>query len=74
MTKRRVLVKQLLAAGFVYEKGSNHDKYVKGSVTVTVGRHREISDEMAKVILRQAGLRWRMHTRKGCCYVGSKRI
>ena len=56
MTKRRVLVKQLLAAGFVYEKGSNHDKYVKGSVTVTVGRHREISDEMAKVILRQAGL------------------
>ena len=37
MTKRRVLVKQLLAAGFVYEKGSNHDKYVKGSVTVTVG-------------------------------------
>ena len=53
MTKRRVLVKQLLAAGFVYEKGSNHDKYVKGSV----GRHREISDEMAKVILRQAGLR-----------------
>lgn len=57
MTKRRVLVKQLLAAGFVYEKGSNHDKYVKGSVTFTVGRHREISDEMAKVILRQAGLR-----------------
>ena len=57
MTKRRVLVKPLLAAGFVYEKGSNHDKYVKGSVTVTVGRHREISDEMAKVILRQAGLR-----------------
>lgn len=45
------------AAGFVYEKGSNYDKYVKGSVTVTVGRHREISDEMAKVILRQAGLR-----------------
>ena len=58
MTKRRVLVKQLLAAGFVYEKGSNHDKYVKGSVTTAmVGRHREISDEMAKVILRQAGLR-----------------
>ena len=48
MTKRRILVKQLLAAGFVYEKGSNHDKYVKGSVTVTVGRHREISDEMAR--------------------------
>lgn len=57
MTKRRVLVKQLLAAGFIYEKGSNHDKHVKGSVTVMVGRHREISDEMAKVILRQAGLR-----------------
>ena len=48
MTKRRVLVKQLLAAGFVYEKGSNHDKYVKGSVTVTVGRHREISEDVYK--------------------------
>lgn len=57
MTKRRVLVKQLLAAGFVRKKGSNHDKYVKGNVSVTVERHREIPDEMAKVILRQAGLR-----------------
>ena len=57
MTKRRVLEKQLLAAGFVLEHGANHDKYVKGNVSVTVGRHREIPDEMAKKILRQAGLR-----------------
>mgnify|MGYP002773208027 CR=1 FL=1 len=57
MTKRRIIEKQLLAAGFVCKHGANHDKYVKGSVSVTVGRHREIPDEMAKVILRQAGLR-----------------
>ena len=34
MTKRRIIEKQLLAAGFVCKYGANHDKYVKGSVSV----------------------------------------
>ena len=55
--KRRLLVKELLNAGFEPDGGTNHEHFRKGSKTVMVPRHREITDQMAKVILRQAGIR-----------------
>ena len=57
MTKRRVLVKQLLDNGFYANGGTNHEHFTNGDVTVMVKRHREIPDEIAKKILRQAGIR-----------------
>lgn len=55
--QRRLLVKLLLDAGFIPRGGTKHEKFTKGSVTVKVKRHREIEDEAAKRILKQAGLR-----------------
>ena len=55
--KRRQLVRILLGAGFESDGGTNHEHFKKGKLTVMVPRHREITDQMAKVILRQAGLR-----------------
>lgn len=55
--QRRELVRILTNAGFKSIGGSNHEKFRRGSVTVRVKRHREIEDETAKRILRQAGLR-----------------
>lgn len=57
MTKRTELVKMLKKAGFVSTGGTNHEHFTKGNVTVLVKRHREIPDEIAKKILREAGLR-----------------
>lgn len=57
MTKRAELVKMLKKAGFVSTGGTNHEHFTKGNVTVLVKRHREIPDEIAKKILREAGLR-----------------
>jgi predicted RNA binding protein YcfA (HicA-like mRNA interferase family) len=57
MTKRRVLIRELEAAGFKECQGTKHGKYRKGSVTVMVPRHAEIKDRMADVIRRQAGLK-----------------
>lgn len=55
--KRRMLVKALIEAGFESDGGTNHEHFKKGKVKVVVPRHREITDQMAKVILKQAGLR-----------------
>ncbi len=55
--KRRKLIKELLDAGFESDGGTNHEHFKKGKIKVVVPRHREITDQMAKVILRQAGLR-----------------
>lgn len=54
--KRRQLVKTLLEAGFISNGGTNHEHFRKGKITVMVPRHREITDQMAKVILKQARL------------------
>lgn len=58
MARRRDLVRLLEQAGFTCKHGSNHDKYTHpdGRRTV-VPRHDEIADGLARVILRQAGLR-----------------
>lgn len=55
--QRRELVKILLDAGFGCKHGANHDIFFKGSMRIPVKRHREIEDQIAKRILRQAGLR-----------------
>lgn len=54
--KRRQLVKTLLEAGFISDGGTNHEHFRKGKITVMVPRHREITDQMTKVILKQARL------------------
>lgn len=55
--QRRELVRILKAAGFISKGGTNHEKFYKGGKTVLVKRHREIEDQIAKRILREAGLR-----------------
>ncbi|WP_165048563.1 MULTISPECIES: type II toxin-antitoxin system HicA family toxin [unclassified Adlercreutzia] len=57
MTKRRDIVRALVEGGYVSDGGTNHEHFVKGTKVVMVPRHREIPDETAKRILRQAGLR-----------------
>ena len=53
--QRRELIRILEEAGFISKGGTNHEKFVKGDKLVLVKRHRE--DQIAKRILRQAGLR-----------------
>lgn len=55
--QRRELVKILLRAGFESRGGTKHEKFQRGNVQVRVKRHREIDDDTAGKILRQAGLR-----------------
>ncbi|MBM6756718.1 type II toxin-antitoxin system HicA family toxin [Collinsella tanakaei] len=59
--KRRDLVKELTDAGFWQpqgeRKGTKHDKFTDGEVTVMVPRHSEIKETTAKSILKRAGLR-----------------
>lgn len=57
MTKRRILIQVLIKNGFWSDGGTRHEKFTNGKVTVLVKRHREIEDEIALRILRQAGLR-----------------
>ena len=58
MTKRRDVIKELEAAGFVLVPNSNgsHDKYSNGRLTVPVPRHREIPEGTVHKIRRDAGL------------------
>lgn len=55
--KRRDLVRLLLDAGFTSRGGTKHEMFVKGATRVLVKRHREIDDDTARKILREAGLR-----------------
>ena len=55
--QRRELVRILLDAGFFSKGGTKHETFTNGSVTVRVKRHREIEDQIAKRILKKAGLR-----------------
>ncbi len=57
MTKRRDLVRILIEGGFYSIGGTKHEHFTNGKVTVLVKRHREIPDEIASKILRQAGLK-----------------
>ena len=57
--KRRDLVKQLETAGYrLTRDDGDHTVYAKpGAQSVAIPRHREISENTAKTILRTAGLR-----------------
>ncbi len=55
--QRRELVKILLENGWASRGGTNHEHFWKEGKMVMVKRHREIEDQTAKRILRQAGLR-----------------
>lgn len=55
--QRRELVGILERAGFVSKGGTKHEVFFDGHRRVLVKRHREIEDQVAKKILRDAGLR-----------------
>lgn len=55
--KRRELVAILEAAGFESRDGTKHETFYKDGIYVRVKRHREIEDQIAKRILKKAGLR-----------------
>ena len=60
MTKKRDLEKELIAAGWmkVYKKRGPHDKFCKvGERSVSVPRHKEIDEDTADAIRKQAGLK-----------------
>lgn len=60
MTKRRDLIKELHDAGFESKGGSNHETFADGRGHVTrVPYHREIRDELADAIRKQAGIKGR---------------
>ncbi len=55
--QRRELIKLLTDAGFWSLGGTKHETFTDGERLVRVKRHREIEDQIAKRILRAAGLR-----------------
>lgn len=57
MTKYRKLEGELLAAGWEKREGGSHTKFVKDGRMVVVPRHREVKDQTARQIRRDAGLR-----------------
>jgi len=55
--KRRMLVKRLEAAGFVfYRRGGNHDIYIRGGEIEQIPRHKEINEQLAKAIIKKWNL------------------
>jgi len=56
--KHRDLVKKLKEVGYKHIRTGNHEIYEKkGSRPIQVPNHREIKEELAKKILRDAGLK-----------------
>lgn len=56
--KRRDLIKKLEAAGYTLNRDGDHSIYEKpGSRPVQVPKHREINENTARAILKDAGLR-----------------
>lgn len=52
--KRRDLIKKLEKAGFTLARhGSNHDIYVRGTVTEPIERHAEINERLVREILKR---------------------
>jgi mRNA interferase HicA len=55
--KRRDLVSALEGVGFVLVRhGAKHDVFGRGSQHLTVPRHRDVDDRLARKILKEAGL------------------
>lgn len=59
MTKRRDLVKEILDAGLKSIGGTNHEVFVKPGFRTAVPYHREISENLANEIRKQAGIKRR---------------
>lgn len=58
MTKRTDVVQQLKQAGFWSVGGTKHEKFKnKDGRYTTVPRHKEISNTLAKEIMKQAGIK-----------------
>lgn len=57
MVKRRDLVKELTDAGFVSKGGTKHEEFRKPGFITRVPRHKEIPEDTARMIRKQAGLR-----------------
>ncbi len=52
--KQRDLINKLQAVGFEFERhGGNHDIYRRGNDIEKVPRHKEINENLAKMILRK---------------------
>lgn len=68
--KRRDLIKKLIDAGFIFDRnGSNHDIYIRGTVTESIPRHNEIPEGLAKSILRRNNIKWgEYEIRVSSCY------
>lgn len=56
MAKRKDLVRELLAGGFVSKGGTNHEVFTKPGFRTAVPRHREVKERLADEIRKQAGL------------------
>ncbi len=55
--KQRDLIRRLEAGGFLFERhGGNHDIYRRGSDIEKVPRHKELNENLAKMILRKWNL------------------
>ena len=51
------MVKLLMSNGFISQGGTKHEMFVHPDGRMTrVARHREIADEMFRIIKKQAGL------------------
>lgn len=54
--KRADLIKRLEKNGwYLLRNGSNHDIYTNGVQKETIPRHREISERLAKTIIKRTG-------------------
>ena len=56
--KQKDLVKLLKKNGWWLDRhGGNHDRYTNGTEYETIGRHTEISENLAKKIIKRRGLK-----------------
>lgn len=52
--KQRDLIKKLEDAGFTFERhGGNHEIYRRGKDTEKVPRHKEVNENLAKLIIKK---------------------
>ena len=52
--KQRELIKELEDAGFLFERhGGNHDIYRRGNDIEKIPGHKEINENLARIILRK---------------------
>lgn len=56
--KRKDLIKLLEKNGWTFSRnGANHDIYIKGDQFESVPRHKEISERLAKAIIKRRDLK-----------------